>query len=334
MNPAAATAGAVLAVMVVVCGVGAIAAVTASTTEGCPVDAEPADLSDRWTDEQVGHATTIVAVGAELGVPSYGWVIAVATAIQESGLRNLAYGDRDSLGLFQQRPSQGWGTPDQVMDPVYASRKFYEKLLRVDGWQQLPLTVAAQRVQVSAFPDAYARHEAEARRIVTTVAARLGLPMDCASGWVLPLPAGSYTLSSPYGPRWGTHHDGQDFAAPTGTPILAAAAGTVVAASCTSPFCDRPGELDATGRPRTPGCGWRVVLDHPGGVATVYCHATALAVREGQTVGAGQVIGWVGSTGNSTGPHLHFEVHTGTPPVDSSNAVDPVAYLASVKVRV
>jgi hypothetical protein len=334
MNPAAATVGAVLAVTLVVCGVGAIAAVTLATTPGCAVDAEPVELSDRWTGEQVGHATTIVAIGADMGVPSYGWVIAVATAIQESGLRNLAYGDRDSLGLFQQRPSQGWGTPEQVMDPVYASTRFYEHLLRIDSWQQLPLTVAAQRVQVSAFPDAYAKHEPEARRIVTTIAARLGLTMDCAPGWVLPLPAGSYTLSSPYGPRWGTHHDGQDFAAPAGTPIYAAAAGTVSAAGCFSPFCDRPGDVDVTGRPVTRGCGWRAVVLHLGGVATVYCHATALAVHEGQTILAGQVIGWVGSTGNSTGAHLHFEVHVNAPPVDSFNAVDPVAYLATVGVKV
>jgi hypothetical protein len=89
--------------------------------------------------------------------------------MQESGLRNLDFGDRDSLGLFQQRPSQGWGTPAQILDPTYAATKFYQKLIAVPGWRQLPLTVAAQRVQVSAYPDAYAKWEPDARAVVATV---------------------------------------------------------------------------------------------------------------------------------------------------------------------
>nr|WP_328806689.1 C40 family peptidase [Streptacidiphilus fuscans] len=108
---------------------------------------------------QVPGAQVIVATGITLKVPARGQVVALATALQESGLRNLAYGDRDSLGLFQQRPSQGWGTPAQIMDPVYASTQFYEHLLKVPGWQDLPVTVAAQQVQQSGFPDAYAKWE-------------------------------------------------------------------------------------------------------------------------------------------------------------------------------
>jgi murein DD-endopeptidase MepM/ murein hydrolase activator NlpD len=334
VNPAGAAAGAVLAVTVATCGVVGIAVTTTltSTAADCGT-AGPDTRTTRWSQEQVTNATTIVAVGAGMQVPPYGWVIAIATAIQESDLRDIDYGDRDSLGLFQQRPSQGWGTPAQIMDPRYAATAFYRTLLSVPGWQQLPLTVAAQRVQVSAFPDAYAAHETEARQLVDTIAARLGLSGGC-DGWVLPLPAGSYTLSSPYGPRAAGMHEGQDLAAPTGTPIRAAAAGAVTAAGCTSPFCDRPGDLDAAGNPVTPGCGLRVVLTHPGDIATVYCHACALAVRTGQTVTAGEVIGWVGSTGNSTGPHLHFEVHRPAAPVNSSTAIDPVAFLASVGVTV
>jgi murein DD-endopeptidase MepM/ murein hydrolase activator NlpD len=338
VSPATTTVlGAAVAVTLVMCGIGAVAVVALTGEEGCA--AAPASAaSSRWSDEQVANATTIVAVGARMRVPPYGWVVAVATTMQESGLRNLgnlgAGNDHDSLGLFQQRPSQGWGTPAQVMDPAYAATRFYEKLLRVAGWQQLPLTDAAQRVQVSAYPQAYAKHEADARALVNTIAARLGLAGDCGGPWVNPMPPGSYRLTSPYGPRWGTHHDGQDFAAATGTPIRAAAAGTVRSAECTSPFCDRPGDIDAAGRPITPGCGFRVVLMHTGGVATMYCHASALAVHEGQTVAAGQVIAWVGSTGNSTGPHLHFQVHLGAPPVDGSTSTDPVAYLASVGVKV
>ena len=147
---------------------------------------------------------------------------------------------------------------------------------------------------------------------------------------MLPLPAGSYQLTSSYGPRWGVFHYGQDFAAPPSTPIYAVAAGTIVSAECTSPFCDRPGELDAAGRPTTPGCGWRVQIQHPGGIATTYCHAQALAVHTGQIVTAGQVIGWVGSTGNSTGPHLHVQVHVHAPPISDATTVDPLPFLRGV----
>jgi cell wall-associated NlpC family hydrolase len=100
------------------------------------------------------------------GIPTFAEIIAVATAIQESGLRNLPGGDRDSVGLFQQRPSQGWGTPAQLQDPVYAADKFYDKLLTIPNWQQLPLTNAAQAVQRSAYPQAYAKWEVDATALV------------------------------------------------------------------------------------------------------------------------------------------------------------------------
>jgi murein DD-endopeptidase MepM/ murein hydrolase activator NlpD len=320
------------------CCVGAVAGIALSSDCGSSSWASD-DAITRWSQEQIGNATTIVTVGARLTVPQYGWVVAVATAMQESGLRNLGNlgnrNDHDSLGLFQQRPSQGWGTPSQLMDPNYAATKFYEKLLRVAGWQQMPLTQAAQAVQVSAFPDRYAKWEADARALVNRIAGHLGVAGGCEPGaWVSPLQPGSYTLTSPFGPRWDAFHYGQDFAAPTGTPIRAASAGTVVAAGCTSPFCDRPGLLDAAGDPTTPGCGLRVIVSHALGVASMYCHASALAVHEGQSVAAGQVIAWVGSTGQSTGPHLHFQIHLHTPPVESSTATDPVAFLASVGVEV
>ncbi|AVG23936.1 autolysin [Pontimonas salivibrio] len=119
------------------------------------------------------NASIIVQVGRDLGVPDYGIVIALATAMQESSLRNINWGDRDSVGLYQQRPSSGWGTVEQIMDPVFASKAFYggpsnpnpgktRGLLDYSGWQSLELTVAAQRVQRSAYPDAYAKWEASA----------------------------------------------------------------------------------------------------------------------------------------------------------------------------
>ncbi|MEU2874105.1 C40 family peptidase [Streptomyces olivoreticuli] len=115
--------------------------------------------------EQIPNAKTIVATGISLGVPEQGQVIALATAMQESRLRNLTYGDLDSLGLFQQRPSAGWGTAEQVRDPVYASTKFYKALLEVHGWQQMTVTQAAQAVQASGFPDAYAQWEKLSRAL-------------------------------------------------------------------------------------------------------------------------------------------------------------------------
>lgn len=116
--------------------------------------------------EQLANAAEIVAVGREMGVPERGQVIAVATAAQESSLRNLDHGDRDSLGAFQQRPSQGWGSADQVRDLRYATRTFYDRLLAVPGWDAMPLTVAAQTVQRSGHPNAYARWEDTATAIV------------------------------------------------------------------------------------------------------------------------------------------------------------------------
>lgn len=109
--------------------------------------------------EQVPHAKTIQATGVAMDIPARGQVVALATALQESGLRNLTYGDRDSLGLFQQRPSQGWGTANQILDPVHASTMFYERLRKVSGWQSLTIAQAAQAVQRSGFPEAYAKWE-------------------------------------------------------------------------------------------------------------------------------------------------------------------------------
>lgn len=117
---------------------------------------------DEMSPDQAANAATIAAVGVSKGMPDRAVTIALATAMQESALRNLDHGDRDSLGLFQQRPSQGWGTPDQIMDPVYSAGIFYDRLAEIKGYSRLPLTVAAQKVQLSGFPQAYAKHEPDA----------------------------------------------------------------------------------------------------------------------------------------------------------------------------
>ncbi len=126
------------------------------------------------TAEMEVNARTIIAVGTSLGVSDYGLVIALSAAMQESTLRNLNYGDLDSLGLFQQRPSTGWGTPAQVTDPEYASKLFFggpsnpnrgntRGLLDISGWESMTVTDAAQAVQISGHPDAYAKWESSAR---------------------------------------------------------------------------------------------------------------------------------------------------------------------------
>ncbi|QGQ20072.1 hypothetical protein GC089_13725 [Cellulomonas sp. JZ18] len=118
-----------------------------------------------WTlsPDQAQNAALVAAVAVRRGLPARAVTIGLATALQESRLVNIDYGDRDSVGLFQQRPSQGWGTVEQIMDPVYSTGRFYDGLVRVSGYEQLEITVAAQAVQRSGFPDAYAQHEVRAR---------------------------------------------------------------------------------------------------------------------------------------------------------------------------
>ena len=128
------------------------------------------DTATTLTTEQRQNAATIIKVARDRGTPPRAWLVALATAKQESDLLNIPYGDRDSLGLFQQRPSQGWGTPAQVTDPVYSTSTFLDRLMQVPGWERLPVTVAAQTVQRSAFPDAYARWEGLAAELITQLA--------------------------------------------------------------------------------------------------------------------------------------------------------------------
>jgi hypothetical protein len=139
----------------------------------------PVSSPGKWSDEQVANARIIVTIGDQRKVPAEAKVIAVATALQESRLRNLRGGDRDSIGLFQQRPSQGWGTPRQLSDPAYQTQKFYDKLLAIHGWRRMRVTEAAQAVQISAFPEAYAKHETAATRLVGTLSAAAPAASSC-----------------------------------------------------------------------------------------------------------------------------------------------------------
>lgn len=130
---------------------------------------------------QMANAATIAAVGIRRKVPDQAIVIALATALQESKLENLDEGDRDSVGLFQQRPSQGWGTAAQIQDPRYSAGKFYTALLRVKGWEKLRVTEAAQRVQRSAYPEAYQKWADQSAVLVEALAGRATSAVTCTN---------------------------------------------------------------------------------------------------------------------------------------------------------
>jgi hypothetical protein len=128
-------------------------------------------------------------VAISRGLPERAVTVALATSMQESKLRNLAGGDRDSLGLFQQRPSQGWGTAQQIADPVYSTNKFLDALVKIPGYARLPLTDAAQQVQKSGYPQAYAKHETDATVVSSALYGRESSAMNCVVHTLTP-PAG------------------------------------------------------------------------------------------------------------------------------------------------
>ncbi|MCH6162388.1 heavy metal transporter [Streptomyces marispadix] len=149
----------------------------------CTVET-PGEKPERYEirPEQAANAATITAVASQRDLPERAVTIALATAMQESALRNIEHGDRDSLGLFQQRPSQGWGSERQIQDPVYSSGKFYDHLVEIPGYSRLPLTVAAQRVQRSGYPQAYAKHEQNAALLTAALTGRRAAALNCTTG--------------------------------------------------------------------------------------------------------------------------------------------------------
>jgi hypothetical protein len=454
---------------------------TTLSASGATTGVQVSDLNPA----QMDSAAIVVAVGEQLQAPPQGIVVALAVASQESRFQNYANDgtdprlrpeqrdvvlslgyphdavgrDHGSVDAFQQQ-FPGWGTVAELMNPPTAARKFYEALLRVPGWEQMPVTVAAQTVQQSQFPGAYADDETLARQLYSRLAGvgatagdllaaapctsgagmscpATGLPVEdgltpdalrvlrcvqqnfgdhtyggvgersdsptsdhpagravdvmiagwdtptgladgtaiatwaathaaalgvtyviwnaqiwtaagwqpythpsggggptlehrdhvhvsvhgnagtdggsgsvSAAGWSLPLDPGTYTLTSGYGPRpsptggSGTFHAGLDFGAPTGTTIRAAADGVVTFAGFNNG-----------------GFGNLVIISTAPNITTYYAHQSALSVATGAQVTAGQVIGAVGTTGDSTGPHLHFEVRV------DGKTTDPLPYL-------
>ncbi|MEU9630909.1 heavy metal transporter [Streptomyces luteogriseus] len=182
---------------------------------GCKVVSGKGDgASYAFTPEQAVNAATITAVGTARGLPERAVTIALATALQESALRNIRHGDRDSLGLFQQRPSQGWGTPKEIMDPTYSAGEFYDHLVKVPGYTRLPLTVAAQRVQRSGFPQAYAKHEPDAALLAAALTGQSAATLTCEGR-----PAAT-RASGPDGVRAALVRDfGRDVLEPAGAEV-------------------------------------------------------------------------------------------------------------------
>lgn len=309
---------------------------SATTTSEAPLTSEAAvsslmqmrfsNLYPLITRAQAENILTIAHVARELEVPRFGLQIAIATAIQESMLNNINFGDRDSVGLFQQRTSMGWGTHAQIMDPTLATRAFFGRaehtsnpgLLDVAGWESLQLTAAAQAVQRSGFPNAYAQWAAGSGAIADVVGSDLvsvppgecpmpvsfcsvsGVDQEVATScgdvtWPVPAIHASSDRHNwgGSGVNWDSWHTGTDFSVACGTPVLAAHAGTVVVE--TSEAWSGP---------------WLVkVSQGPGSLTTWYAHMETLSVSRGDQVAAGQQIGLAGAEGNSTGCHLHFEVH-------------------------
>lgn len=352
-----------LAPSVCMVGIGALmnpaAAANCTTTAGVNLGPIPDALTvttahgETFTlnRQQLTHAATIIAIGnntEHVGRP--GIKIALMAALTESTLRMLTNtgtypesanypndgngSDHDSLGLFQMRPQSGWGTVAELMDPTYQARAFFggptgpnypspRGLLDIPGWQQMDPGKAAQAVEVSAYPDRYRNYDPVAETILTALStngtepAGAGGPVALSSRVVFPLPEGTWVATSPFGmrvhPITGTYklHTGADFAAPDGTPILAAADGTVTVAGPAN------------------GYGGLIVIEHTidgQKIATAYGHMWPHGIRAkpGDHVRAGQHIGDVGSAGDSTGSHLHFEVRQGG---TDGDFIEPAAWL-------
>ncbi|MET8676085.1 M23 family metallopeptidase [Streptomyces sp. NPDC004647] len=297
---------------------------TAGGKVSVPLNPQGRQKSRKWTQEQTRWASVITSVARSRGLAPRGAVIGVATAIQESMLDNINYGDRDSLGLFQQRPSQGWGTRAQVTDPVYASNTFYSRLAKRPKWEKRPLTVVAQEVQRSGYPTAYAKWEKAAGELVakswgkgavlttTSGCDRTGNVAHTSRTGAWALPVEDSHISTPYkagGSAWSSgYHTGVDFPVPVGTRVQAVGTGTVVEAGWGSAY------------------GNNIVIRMSDGKYTHYAHLAKISVARGQKVTAHKQIGLSGNTGNSSGPHLHFEARTG--PAYGSD-FSPLAYLRS-----
>lgn len=145
--------------------------------ERCEVTASGTTF--QWAPDQASNAAAITAIAVQRDLPPRAATIAIATAMQESKVRNVKFGDRDSLGLFQQRPSQGWGTAEQILNPEYSTNKFFDALVKVDGYADMDIAQAAQAVQRSAAGEAYAQHESQARVTASVLSGQTPAGVGC-----------------------------------------------------------------------------------------------------------------------------------------------------------
>jgi len=169
-----------------------------------------------YDPEQAADAATVAAVAKRKGLPNHAVTVALAAAMQESKLYNVGYGDRDSVGIFQQRPSQGWGSPTQLHDPAFAAGAFFAHLVTVTGWQSLPIAIAAQRVQHSADGTAYAQWEEQARALARALTGEDPAGLTCQwSGHQVPRAAAlQQAADSQLGAGWQAGGDaGSNWAA-------------------------------------------------------------------------------------------------------------------------
>jgi Peptidase family M23/Endonuclease/Exonuclease/phosphatase family len=310
---------------------------------------------DELNRSQLANAAAIVRVGSQMGVPRKGLVVALAAAHQESRFLNYANDgrgsdlrpdqvgierslhlshqavgtDHGSLGVFQQQ-WPWWGSMEELMDPATAAVKFFARLVKVPAWDEMSVTEAAQAVQRSAFPDAYADDEALAEGLLRDEGMASGSVLDSAwtgdsgsSGCSPDVFEGAVAMplasSVPFtdqrnfgssGGHWSRGHTGTDFSAACGAPVRAAHGGVV--------------QIDTD----QPWSGpWLVkVSTGEGRLATWYAHMQTIGVSDGDQVSAGHQLGEVGSRGNSTGCHLHFEVHPRGGSI-YEDGVDPTEWL-------
>jgi hypothetical protein len=209
------------AVLAVVAGVTTFELTRPALPPRCTVPRIGATGVFGFDPEQTQDASIVAAVGTRLGLPDHAVTIALAASLGETQLRNLDHGDLDSLGLFQQRPSQGWGTSAQIMDPSYASSAFYAHLVKVPGWQTMAVTDAAQRVQHSATPEAYAAWESRARALAQAFTAEIPAGVSCTLRFFEGPPPRARTLGDVAASEFGPRVLGVDLAANLGWRVAA-----------------------------------------------------------------------------------------------------------------
>ncbi|MGW1958480.1 heavy metal transporter [Streptomyces sp. NPDC001920] len=299
--------GASFLVLLAVAGYLAVQYVTGGTgTPGCEVVSGKGDGARyEFTPEQAVNAATIAAVGTGRGLPERAVTIALATALQESALRNISHGDRDSLGLFQQRPSQGWGTERQIMDPIYSAGIFYEHLVKVRDYTRLPLTVAAQRVQRSGFPEAYAKHEPDATLLAAALTGRSAATLTCEGR------PGATRTASPDAVRAALVRDfGRDALQPVGAEVSARKTTPVP----TPAVSERDGRTVVLPVPRDPGSragravderGWQLAHWAVANASDLHIKRVSYAGREwtaGNTDSQWRATATSGASGPDSGP--------------------------------